>query len=138
MWNSTIRQSSILAAAVLLVASSLWGQAGGTIRGTLLDPTGAMVARARVIADNIETGIQTPALSTEAGNYNIPNLPPGVYRVEVEKAGFKRLVRDNVIVPVGVTIGLDLTLEVGPTTQTVEVTAQAPQLEKESSDLRTN
>src|SRR5262249_4849057 len=102
MWNSVIRYSSLSVVAVLITASSLWSQAGGTIRGTLQDPSGAVVANARVTAVNVATGIQTQVLSTEAGNYNIPNLAAGMYRVEAEASGFKKLLQGNIRVNAGV------------------------------------
>jgi hypothetical protein len=68
-----------------------------------------------------------------AGVYNIPALPPGTYRVSVARAGFKTIVRDNIVVDVGNVVGLDIKLELGSTVQTVTVEAAAPVLKTEQS-----
>src|SRR5262245_4887811 len=101
----------------------------GTIRGTVIDPTGAAVAGAKVAARNIQTGVVTTSESTDAGVYNIPNLRPGAYAVEVEHTGFKKLIRDNVVVEVAGVIGLDLSLQVGDVAESVTVSEEAPQLQ---------
>ena len=118
---------------------SLFGQ-GVTqgVRGTISDPSGAFVPGATMRAINIATGVPSSTVSTGAGLYSITALNAGAYRVEAEKAGFKRLVRDNVTVPLGVIVGLDLTLEVGQTTQTIQVTGAAPMVEKETTQLDTS
>jgi Carboxypeptidase regulatory-like domain len=126
--------ASIAAAGTLLFGQ---GQAGG-LRGTVSDPTGAAIPGAAVRAVSISTGVATSTVSTGAGLYNLTPLPPGVYRLEAEKAGFKTLVRDNVTVPLAVVVGLDVTLEVGATTQTVEVHGAAPTVEKETTQLNTS
>ena len=73
------------------------------------------------------------ATTTDAGVYNISALPAGTYRVELSLKGFKTLVRDNVVVDVGNIVGLDLRLEIGDTSQTVNVDAAAPILKTEQS-----
>src|SRR5438445_3105568 len=113
------------ALALLLAALNLWGQADrGTIRGTVTDPAVAAVPQAKVIAVNVATGTQNPTTTTESGNYNITALPAGLYRVEAEGPGFKKLVRENVRVNAGVIVALDLQLELGATAETVTVTAE--------------
>src|SRR5437870_4504891 len=109
----------------------------GTIRGTVVDQSGAAVGGAHVAAVNAGTGVRTSTVSTESGNYTIPNLPPGQYAVEVEHPGFKKLVRENVRVDVAGVIGLDLPLQVGEVTDRVTVEAAAPLLKSESSDVTT-
>jgi hypothetical protein len=113
------------------------GQAGG-IRGTVADPSGAGVPGASVKATNVGTGVVTSTVSTGSGLYNLASLPAGVYRVDVEKSGFKALIHDNVTVPLAVVVGLDVTLEVGATTQTINVTAAAPTVEKETTQVDTS
>jgi hypothetical protein len=110
----------------------------GSIRGTVLDSTGAVVPDATVTAVNVGTGVRNTATTTDAGNYQIPFLPPGTYNVEVEKTSFKKLVRENVRVEVATVTGLDLTLEVGAVTESVTVTGAAPQLRTESSEVATS
>jgi Carboxypeptidase regulatory-like domain len=109
----------------------------GTIRGTVTDATGAVVIGATVKAINPETGVESSTVTTAAGFYSIPQLKPGIYRVEVEQASFKKSVRQNVTVNVAATVGLDFQLELGELTQEVSVTASAPQLKSETSEVST-
>jgi hypothetical protein len=74
----------LVAGCLILMAQS----ERGTVRGTVQDATGAVVPRAMVTAINVATGVQTQTVTTEAGNYNIPQLAPGRYTVQVEKEGF--------------------------------------------------
>ena len=110
----------------------------GGIRGTILDPTGAVIPRANVAVVNVATGATFRTESTAVGNYNIASLRAGTYQVEVEHPGFKKLVRENVKVNVNGIRALDLKLEVGATTEVITVEAVAPQLKTETSELATN
>src|SRR5437667_7927808 len=85
----------------------------GTITGIVTDPSGAAVAEAKITAVHLETNISSSTSSTMNGNYTLSSLPIGVYRLEVEAAGFKRALRDNVSLSAGVTVGIDVTLEIG-------------------------
>ena len=107
----------------------------GSIRGTVEDSTGAVVPGAKITATSLATNIETSTLSEQAGNYNIPQLAPGVYTVRAELAGFKTLVRENVVVVVSGVTPLDLTMAVGEITEKVTVTTAAPMLKSETSDL---
>jgi len=109
----------------------------GTIRGTVTDATGAVVVGATVKAINPETGVESSTVTTAAGLYSIPQLKPGIYRVEVEQASFKKTVRQNVTVNVAATVGLDFQLELGELTQEISVTESAPQLKSETSEVST-
>src|SRR5262249_36065142 len=115
---------------LVLPAALLFGQSDyGGIRGVVQDATGGVVPGANVSATNIGTGVVTRTVSTGSGVYSITNLRAGDYRIEVEKDGFKKVVNDKVTIPVGVIFGLDFTLEVGETSQSVDVTAAAPLLQ---------
>lgn len=89
------------------------------------------------MAQNTGTGVLASATSTDAGNYNIPQLPPGRYTVTAEKEGFKKLIRENVTVEVSGVVGLDMTLDVGTVSDSVTVAAAAPQLKSETSEVST-
>src|SRR5207247_852675 len=93
----------------------------GAIRGTVSDPSGAVVAGAAVTATNVATSVDSKALTDANGNFTIPFLPPGVYTVTVEQPGFKKAVYEKVNVPVGDTIRQDATLAVGEVSQAVPV-----------------
>lgn len=109
----------------------------GSIRGTVQDSSGAAVTGAKVVAVNIATGVQSATVSGDAGNYSIPQLRAGMYRVEAEQTGFKRLIRENVRVEVAGVAALDLTLEVGGVSESITVSEAAPQLKAETSDVST-
>jgi hypothetical protein len=131
-----IKNATRLFSSLLLCLAALYGQSErGTIRGTVEDSTGAVVPGAKVSAINVATNVETTTRSGDAGNYNIPGLSPGVYRVQVEQSGFKKLIRENVVVEVAGVTALDLSLEVGQLNDSVTVTAEAPILKSETSDI---
>jgi hypothetical protein len=100
----------------------------GAISGSLLDSSNAAIPGVAVRAANVETGVVAGAVSNATGNYHIPFLPPGIYRVSAELTGFKRFVRDKIEVRVGETVDLPIRMEIGQITETVRIgkTATAP------------
>ncbi len=104
-----------------------------TISGHVLDASGAAVPNAKIQAVNVATNETTTASSDAAGGYSIPFLRPGNYKLTATVAGFKQYIRDNVVLEVGKVAGIDITLEVGEMTQSVEVTAQAALLETQTA-----
>lgn len=124
-----------LCALLLITAATMFGQAvNGTLLGTITDPTGASVPNARVTITATNTGGSRTATTNESGNYTFPDLAPGVYSVSVEQTGFKRVTRANVDVLVNSALRVDLTLQPGNVQETVNVTAEAPQLQTERAD----
>jgi len=121
-----------------LAASSMPLQAQtfyGSVVGNVADSNGAVVPNARILLINLGTS-ERRTLETDAdGNFKFVNLVPGNYRVELEKAGFKRLTREPVVVEVQSAVRLDLTLQIGDVTQVVEVTAQTPLIQPETTSL---
>src|SRR5712692_5650223 len=93
----------------------------GTITGTIADPAGAVVAGAKVEARNVDTGTLYEVASTGTGNYTLSQLPAGTYEVSIAVPGFKRSVRQNIVVQVAGTIRVDVTLEVGSAAESVTV-----------------
>ena len=110
----------------------------GSITGVLRDPSDAGVPGAQVRATQTDTGVAHSVQSAATGDYLIPSLPAGRYRVTAEAPGFKRVIRDGIDVTAGSTLRIDLTLEVGAVSEQVEVTAQAPLLESDSARVATN
>ena len=110
----------------------------GSIRGTVQDASGAVLPNCEVTAINIATGVRTPTRSTDAGNYNIPQLPPGTYNLQAECSGFKKAVQENVLVQVSEVVGLDLHMEVGQVSDSVTVSASAAMLQSETSEVATD
>ena len=109
----------------------------GTIRGTVLDITGAAVPGVTVTATAVDTGVRSSATSGDSGTYNITSLKPGMYTVTAENRGFKKLIRENVRVEVAGTVGLELQMAIGEVTESVTVSDVAPQLKSESSSVST-
>jgi len=117
------RRLQLASLLILLVASPLFASGPtGTITGTITDPTGAVIPKARVIVRSEETNATRDAESNEDGDYTVALLPPGRYRVAVESAGFRRSVFHGVSVDVDQTVRLDFALRVGAISEEVNVT----------------
>ncbi|HYP12846.1 MAG TPA: carboxypeptidase regulatory-like domain-containing protein [Bryobacteraceae bacterium] len=123
----------------ILLSSLLFAQSDrGSITGTVMDPAGAMVPAAAVVARNTETGSVFQSVTTQTGNYTIPSLPVGVYELSVEAPGFKKSTQTGLQIQVAQTIRLDLTLQIGSAAETVNVTAEAPMLRTENAEQSVN
>lgn len=123
----------------LMMVSSLYAQTDrGTITGNVADPAGAVVAAAAIEARNTETGARYQAASTATGNYTLSQVPAGNYEVSVAVPGFKKYIRENVLVQVAQTLRLDITLELGATTESVTVNEAVTLLKTESGELSHN
>jgi hypothetical protein len=107
----------------------------GSIAGTVLDATAAAVPGAAVTLTSIGTSEKRTMQSDAAGSYTFVNLVPGRYRIEAEKSGFKHFTREPIIVEVQNALRIDIPMEVGAVTQTIEVTAATPLLQPQTSDL---
>jgi len=107
----------------------------GSIVGKVTDPTGGVVPNAAVTVTNVDTGISTKTATDSSGNYAVTPLPVGNYSVTVEAAGFKKSVNSGITLNVQDRIGVNVTLEVGQVSETVEVTGAAPRLETDTSYL---
>jgi hypothetical protein len=108
---------------------------GATLSGTVTDASGAVIAGAQVAAKNAATGVSRDTTSDTSGLYSLPNLVPGDYEVKVTAQGFSTAVQSNLTLAVGQQQQLNFTLKVGETSQTVQVTEAAPQIELTSSTL---
>ena len=118
----------------LLAAMACYAQESrGTISGAVTDPTGAAVAGAKVIALEVRTGTKVQTVSESTGQYAIPFLSTGDYTVTATLQGFKETVRKGIQVGAGDHINIDIRLEIGDTTTSVEVTADAPLLNTENA-----
>ncbi len=125
----------------LCLLSCLWapsalGQAVyGSILGTVTDPSGAAVNGAKVTASSQTKGVSTEATTNESGNYSITHLAPDVYSVRIEGQGFKTLEFKGVQVSADSGSRLDGQFQLGGTSETVEVTSEAPQLKTDRADV---
>ena len=109
----------------------------GTIRGTVIDPTGAVVPNATVTATNNDTGVTTTSVSSGVGAYGLLGLQPGTYTLRTQMEGFKTLVMEDLRVDLAAVIGMDLQLEIGSATETIDVTGATPLLQTENTEIRT-
>jgi hypothetical protein len=107
----------------------------GSVVGNVSDPSGAPMSSTEVTLTNLGTNEKRKETTNADGLYQFVNVVPGQYSIEVEKTGFKRSRRSPVSVETQSTSKIDVALEVGELTQTVEVTAQTPLLQPESSSL---
>ena len=127
----------LLIAACTFIGIALGQESRATITGTVTDAKGGVLVGARVAVKNLETNVVTTVQTNNAGSYNVPPINPGQYSVTVSAAGFKATVRNNVELRVADRKELDVELEVGGTTETVVVTAEAPLLETANGSLST-
>jgi hypothetical protein len=112
----------------------LFAQAGtGVITGLITDPQGAVLSGAQVAAINAATQVRTATVTNSAGVYELINLIPGTYSVEVSSTNFKKALRPNILVQVSDRIGLNFNLELGSFHEVVTVTTEAPQLRTEDA-----
>src|SRR3984893_4029575 len=109
----------------------------GSIAGTVTDTSGATVTDANVTLTNLGTSEKRTQSSGSDGLFTFVNLFPGQYRIDVEKAGFKHYTRTPITVEVQQTAHIDAALQVGEVSQVVEVTAETPLLQSETSSLGT-
>lgn len=107
------------------------------ISGTAQDPSGAIVSGAVVTVTNPATNLQRTSTTNSSGVYSIPALPPGLYNMKVEMAGFSAQTRNGVELQVGQVARIDFTLQVGNVNETVNVTGGAPVLDTETTSVGT-
>src|ERR1700730_11653633 len=107
----------------------------GSIAGAITDSSGAAISDAQVTLTNAGTAEKRVQPTGPDGLYDFVNLIPGRYRIDVEKTGFKHITRPDVVVDVGQSVRIDLTMQVGEASQTVEVTGETPLLQPETSSL---
>jgi len=109
----------------------------GNITGTITDPSGAAIGAAEVSAIHRDTNAATKAVSSATGEFNLTNLLPGVYRVEISSTGFKRFLQREVNVSASSSIRLDAQLQLGQVSEAVEVTAAVSTIQTDSAKVST-
>src|SRR3954447_2396027 len=123
----------------VLLVGKLWAQSDrGSIRGTIVDVSGAVMRNVEVTATQTATGQVYKTVSNEQGLYAVMNLPIGFYLVQYEKKGFKIIRYPSVSISTAQVAQLDQKMEVGGDSERVEVTTDAPVLELQTSDVGTN
>lgn len=131
-----IKQIATLFAGALLSCCLAMGQnATGSLGGSVLDSNGATVPGAKVTAINTTTNLKIETTTSDSGLYVFPALKSDVYTIVVEKTGFKKLNRSNILIQIAQRQDLSLSLEIGDMQQSVDVSAEAPLLQTSTSDV---
>ncbi len=129
------------AACVLMIALCTPPASGqavyGSIFGTVTDPSGAAVPNAKVTVTSVAKGTSVETTTNADGNYSVTHLIPDIYNIKVEGAGFKSFETTNIVVSADTAARVDGQFQVGGSTETVEVTAETPQLKTDRADVAT-
>jgi hypothetical protein len=130
-----VRIALVTAAVALALSGTALAQAvRGTLLGNVNDTQGAAVPGVTVTATETRTNVSRATTTNQNGYYVFANMQDGLYRVETELTGFKRFSRDNVEVKVNSTMRVDIIIEVGAMTETVEVVQETPVLQTDRAD----
>jgi hypothetical protein len=127
--------TGVVALSVSILLTTAYGQSTGTVFGKISDAAGAVVPGATIVMANVGTGETRSIHSDGEGNYVIPFLPPGVYRIEVEALGFQKQVMQSVSVEVGRTVAKDFRIDVDTGAEYVTVTANGFMVEQATSSV---
>ena len=134
--NTRRVKAVLVLSACLLISGALFAQSDlGTISGFVKDPSGGTIAGAKVTIQN-KSGVERQATTNESGYYTITNVPPGLYTVSVDVSGFKRFQSNEDKLDPSANLVVDATLSVGSSSQIVEVSASAVQLQTESASVQ--
>ena len=135
MMNSRLtRSAGRFFACLALLSLSLFAQSErGTITGAARDSSGALVPGAKVTITNNATNVVVGAVTNPQGEYAAPSLSPGTYSVRMEKEGFRPAVTNGISLDAAQTVRVDATLEVGTSTQAIEITASVVTLQTEDA-----
>ncbi len=118
----------------VLLSAAAYGQIGtSTITGRVTDASGAVVPNVNVTVVQPSTNFTSTTTTNAEGIYRVLSLQPSMYRMTFESAGFKKVIRDNVELRTGDTLAVDIAMQVGQVTESVEVTGQVAALETETS-----
>src|SRR5258706_5270213 len=116
----------------------IWGQSPtATVNGLVRDPSGAVVPGAEVQLINEQTNTRYPARTNREGIYSVPNLPPGTYRIQVSKVGFKTIIKPDIILNVLDARAINFDLPVGAASETVTVDGGAAMIDPDSFSVST-
>ena len=133
MWRIACFAATTVLAALLVV--SCWASITGSISGVVTDPSGAVILGATVTATNVDTGIKTTVKSDAKGFYSVPALAVGKYDLEISEVGFKTYRKTGLVIDANTTLRNDVSLDVGETIETMQVTSDAVHVESESTQM---
>ena len=124
-----------LFAASLVLSSAVWAQSTAQIQGTVTDASGAAVPGADVKATQTDTSAVRTVTTAGDGTYSLASLPLGPYRLEVSKAGFATYTQTGIVLQVNTSPTVDVALKVGAASETIQVEANAAQVETEKTSV---
>lgn len=133
-----LRRIVFLVLLSLLVIAPIGGQSpNGTISGLVVDSSGAVIVGAEILIANDATGLQYPGKTNGEGFYLVPNLPPGTYRLQVSRVGFKTLIKPDITLNVQDALAINFTLPIGAASEIVTVQGGAPLVNTENAAVST-
>ncbi len=130
---------SVLVFVLLLLSPYLvFAQGAGTLTGTVTDASGGLVPDAKITLVNEATQTSANVVASSTGSFTVPQLPNGTYDLRVSARGFKEFVQSGITVGVGSTSTVDVRLQIGGTSETVEIHADAQQIQSDTSEVGTS
>ena len=139
MFSPEFRRSGfaccVIAAVLCLLPAASGQSTGGRIIGRVSDSTGAVVSGVTVMLTNEATGVSRDAKTDDSGDFTFVEVKPGSYHIEYALQGFKKNVRNNVVLEVNQVLTLNVTMQPGGAQETVEVTSEAPLVDTTSTQL---
>lgn len=135
MTSRTTRFTCFILALLLMLPAMVAAQSSGSVRGIVRDADGGVLPGANVTLTNLSNGQTLQGVTTSAGLYSFPFVPPADYKLTIELAGFMTFVRDSVVVNVAGTSVVDATLAVAGVAEQVTVVGESPQLQVDTSSL---
>jgi len=127
-FRSQVVRLLAIGGALLAAVHATFAQSTTSLRGVVSDPSGAVVPEAVVTLNNLENGSKRSALTGASGEYSFLQVPPGTYKLVIDKPGFASMARDNVILLVNTPATLDVTMALGATGEKVNVVAEESQV----------
>ena len=131
------RIAFLFACAVSLALPLAAQSPNGTINGRVVDPSNGVIAGADILVINDVTGVKYPGKTNDDGIYVVPNLPPGAYRLQVSKVGFKTLIKPDIVLNIQDALSINFTLPVGAVFEIVTVEAGASMINTTDASVST-
>jgi hypothetical protein len=128
-------QSAFVVCFIAVLSGSAWGQTKASLRGTVSDQSGGVVAAAKVTLTNTGTGIARTTTTSNDGSYLFDLVEVGKYSLTVDKSGFETFIQDGIVLELNQYGRLDVALKIGKESQTVEVTSNVVQVDTTSAVL---
>src|SRR5712692_5987604 len=122
---------------VLFVLPAVGQSPSGNVNGLVLDPSSRVIVGAEIVAVNDVTGVKHTTKTNDEGIYVLPNLPPGPYRLQVSKVGFKTIIKPDIVLNVQDALSINFTLPIGAVMETVTVQGGAPLVNTENATVST-